>query len=124
MGPRREPRYTFPFFSKVPVKEPCSGSPTGPLWREIPVYRAFCISIENLVKIPLSKKALRKKRPSMFPKSGAPMEADAYFRALHNIYFGIPSKGASFKFPFMESLAERCPICRALRHSSFKVSGI
>jgi hypothetical protein len=24
-----------------------SGSPTGPLWREIPVHREFCISLEN-----------------------------------------------------------------------------
>ena len=30
----------------------------------------------------------------MFPKSGAPMEADAHSWALINISFGIPSKGA------------------------------
>ena len=32
-----------------------------------------------------NKKAPRKKGPSMFPKSGAPMEIDAHFRALLNI---------------------------------------
>ena len=32
-----------------------------------------------------NKKAPRKKRPTMFPKSGAPMEMDTHFRALLNI---------------------------------------
>ena len=29
------------FLSKVPAKEPPPGSPAGPLWREMVVYRAF-----------------------------------------------------------------------------------
>ena len=94
MGPREEPRYTFSFLSKVLANEPSPGSPSGSLWREIPVYRAFCISLKNLIKIPLNKMALRKKCLSMFPKSRAPMEADARFRALLNISLGVPSKGA------------------------------
>jgi len=79
LGPRKEPRYTFSHFSKIPANEPSPGSPIGLLWNEIPIYRAFCIFLKNLIKIPLNKKALRKKRPSMFPKSGAPMEADSHF---------------------------------------------
>ena len=35
-------------------------------------------------------KAQRKKRPSMFPKSEAPMEIDAHFRALLNISYCSP----------------------------------
>jgi len=31
----------FFFLSKIPASEPPPGSPTGPLWREIPIYRAF-----------------------------------------------------------------------------------
>ena len=121
MGPRKEPRHTFSFLSKIPANKPSPGSPTGPLWTEIPVYRSFCISLENLIKFPLNKKALKKKCPSMFPKSGAPMKVDAHFLALHNISFwGSPVKEPSFKVPFMESLAERCPVPRAL-HSFFKV---
>jgi len=81
-GPRKEPRYIFTFLSKIPANEPPPGSPIGPLWREIPIYGVFCISLDNLIKIPLNKKALRRKRPSMFPKSGTPMEADVHFRAL------------------------------------------
>jgi hypothetical protein len=38
-------------------------------------------------------KALRKEWPSMFPKSGAPTETDAHYRAVLNISFGVPSKG-------------------------------
>jgi hypothetical protein len=94
MGPRKEPRYTFSFLSKFPANEPSPGSPTGPIWREIPVYRAFCISPENLIKIPLNKKALRKKHPSMFPKSRAPTEVETHFQALLNISLRLPSKGA------------------------------
>jgi len=39
-------------------------------------------------------KALKKERLSMFSKSRAPKETDAYSRALLNISFGVPSKGA------------------------------
>ena len=38
--------------------------------------------------------ALRKKRPSLFPEIGAPREAEAHFRALLDISFRVPSKGA------------------------------
>jgi hypothetical protein len=119
-GSKKGTRYTFSLLSKIPANEPPPGSPTGPLWRERPVYRAFYISLENLTKIPLNKKALRKKCPSMFPKRGAPTEADSHFRALLNISFGVPSRGALPQAPFMESLAERCPTTTDLLHSSFK----
>jgi hypothetical protein len=39
-------------------------------------------------------KALRKERPSKLPKSRAPMEKDAHYRAVLNISFKVPSKGA------------------------------
>jgi len=123
-GSKKGNQIYFPFLSKIQADEPRPGPPTGPLWREIPVYRTFCISLENLIKIPLHKKALRKKRPSMFPKSGTLVEADAHFRTLLNISFAVPSKEPFPKVPFMESLAERCPVPRAFVHSSFKVPSI
>jgi hypothetical protein len=46
-----------------------------------------------LIQLFISK-ALIKERPSMFPKSAAPMETDANSRALINISFGVSSKGA------------------------------
>ena len=43
-----------------------------------------------------NKKAPGKKHPSMFPKSGAPMEAGTHFWALLNIFLGSPAKEPSF----------------------------
>jgi hypothetical protein len=53
--------------SKILTNKPTPVSPTGPQWREIPVYWAFCVSLKNLIKIPLNKKALREEHPSKFP---------------------------------------------------------
>jgi hypothetical protein len=43
------------------------------MWKEIPVYRAFCISLKNfiiiIIIIILNKKALRKKPPPCYPKA-------------------------------------------------------
>jgi len=39
----------FSFLSKVPANEPTPGSPTGPQCSGRPVYRAFCISLKNLI---------------------------------------------------------------------------
>ena len=61
------------FFSlKNPGKRTSSMFPNrAPMERQIPVniLQGICISLESLIKIPLSKKALKKKRTSMFPKS-------------------------------------------------------
>jgi len=44
------------FLFKVPVKEPLPGSPTGPLWAGLPVYKVFFyIYLEFLIKISLNK---------------------------------------------------------------------
>ena len=39
----------FSFNSEVPANELPPGSPKGPLWREIPVYREFCILLYSNV---------------------------------------------------------------------------
>jgi len=44
-GSKKGTQIYFSFLSKVLVNEPPPGSPKGPLWREIPVYRALCISL-------------------------------------------------------------------------------
>ena len=46
--------------------------------------QGICVSLKDLIRIPL-KKAPRKKRPSVFPKSGVPMEMDAHSQALLNV---------------------------------------
>jgi len=48
-GSKKGTQIYFPFLSKVPANEPPPGSPTGPLCRERPVYREFCISLKNLI---------------------------------------------------------------------------
>jgi len=48
-GSKKGTQLYFPFLSKVLANEPPPGSPTGPLCRERPIYRAFCISLKNLV---------------------------------------------------------------------------
>jgi len=48
-GSKKGTQIYFSFLSKVPASEPPPGSSTEPLWRERPVYRAFCISLKNLI---------------------------------------------------------------------------
>ena len=44
-GYKKGTQIYFPFNSNVPANELPPSSPTGPLLREIPVYRAFCIML-------------------------------------------------------------------------------
>jgi len=81
----------YSFFSKSPGKRIRSRFPNGaPMER---VTRLQGIFTSLLIYLFISK-ALRKERPPMFPKSGAPMETDAHSRALLNIFFEVPSNGA------------------------------
>jgi hypothetical protein len=44
-GSKKGTQIYYPFLSKSPASESLAGSLTGPLWREIPTYRAFlCLS--------------------------------------------------------------------------------
>jgi hypothetical protein len=111
--------YMF-FFSKIPAKEHPPSSPTGRLRREIPFYRAFCISLENLLKIPLNKKALRKKRPFMFPEAWSLWKQTPISEPCLTYLSESLVKEPSLK----KSLAKRCPVPTALIHSPFEVPGI
>jgi len=89
LGPRKEHRYVLYFLSKRPGKRTPSRSPTGPLWREIAIYRHYLYIFRNTNKnssklelFSLLSKALRKQHPSMFLNSGAPMKTDALFQSL------------------------------------------
>jgi hypothetical protein len=49
-GSKKGTQIYFSFLSKVlALNEPPPGSPTRPLWRGRPVYRAFCVSLKNLI---------------------------------------------------------------------------
>ena len=61
----------FLFLSKVPINETPPGSTTGPLWRELAVYRTFL----HIFQIPHKKISVNKKCfPSLKgPRKGAPL---------------------------------------------------
>jgi hypothetical protein len=98
----------------------------GPLWREILIYRAFSqISYKILLNKNFFSKTLKKDRPSMFPKSRAPIEADGHFQST-NVTFRVLRKGALPPGPLLgvpQRERERCPIAETL-HISFKVPSI
>jgi hypothetical protein len=53
---KRNPDMYSRFLSKVPVNEPPPSSPTGPLWRELPFYKAFFyISPKFFIQISVNK---------------------------------------------------------------------
>jgi hypothetical protein len=59
------------FLSELPAKEILPGFPTGPLWRDIIVYRAFCISLKDLIKIRLIKRTQERSAHPCSPKQGS-----------------------------------------------------
>jgi hypothetical protein len=122
-GSKKGTQMYFFFSLKSLGKQDPPSSPTEPLLGEMPLYVAFCISLEKLIKIPLNKKALREKGPSVFPKSESPKEEDTIFQSLLTYISRSPVKEPSFKVPFIESLAQKCPVPKDL-HSSFKIPGI
>ena len=93
------PESLFIWLSKVPVNEPAPGSPTGPLWRELPVSRAFFyMSLEFLKKLLLENfallsKGLGKGWPNMFPKTWSLWKQTPISKVLLSIFFWVPSKG-------------------------------
>jgi hypothetical protein len=48
-GSRKGTQIYFSFLSKAPANKPPPGSPTGPLQRGRPAYRAFYITLKNLI---------------------------------------------------------------------------
>jgi hypothetical protein len=55
-GAIKRPQLFFSILSKILANEHSPGSPTGALWKEILLYRVFCISLENLIKIRLIRR--------------------------------------------------------------------
>ena len=95
----------FLFLSKVPVNELLQVPQQGPYGDNCPFTGPFLrisyIPHKNFPKqrnFRLLSKALGKERPSMYPKSGAPMETDAHFP---EPYLAYPS-GSPVKEPFLQ----------------------
>ena len=88
-GSKKEPRYTLLFSQKVTASESLPGSPMWPLWSVITRLQGIFTSV--LIYLFISK-SLRKERPSLFPKSGVPIDKRPFQNL--NISFGVSSKGA------------------------------
>jgi len=90
-GSKKGSQIFFPFLSRSPGKRIPSRFPDGaPMERNTGLQGIFTYLLIHL----FISKALRNERPYMIPTSGAPIETDAHSRALLNISFGVPSKGA------------------------------
>jgi hypothetical protein len=50
-GSKKGTQIYFSFLSKVPANKPPPDSPTEPLWRGRPAYRAFCISLKKFTRV-------------------------------------------------------------------------
>ena len=97
---------TFIHLSKSPVHEPPPGSPMGPLWKEVPVTRAFLFinfrAPSKQASLQVSPHRAPIERNAPFPEpsfkylseflvngppsvilNGAPMERDALLQSLH-----------------------------------------
>jgi hypothetical protein len=69
--------------------------------------QGVCISLENLIQIPLKKKALKKKCTSMFPPKKGPLWKQTPISEPCLTYLlQSPVNEPSLMFPFMESLTE------------------
>jgi len=60
---------------------PPPGSPTGPLWRELPVSRAFLYISFDPSFVSLSISPVNE-TPLQVPQNGTPMEKEAHFQSL------------------------------------------
>jgi hypothetical protein len=90
--------------------------------REIPICRAFCISLKSLIKIPVISRPYGRSTPPCSPLAGPLWKQTPISEPCSTYLLDYPVKEPSLKFPFMESLTERCPVPRALLYSSFKGS--
>jgi hypothetical protein len=88
-GSKKGTHIYFLFLSKILASESPPGSQTGPLWRKIPAYRAFYISLA----ISLYLIGPEKRASLHVPQKWGPYRNTHPFQSL-NISFGVPSKGA------------------------------
>jgi hypothetical protein len=107
-GSKKGTQIYFPFLSKHPSKRIPSR-----LSNRAPIERDTCLQgiLTYLLIYLFISKALRKEHPSVFPKSGAPVETDTHFRAYLTYLSGSPVKE-----PSLEALCTE-PFQRETLHS-------
>jgi len=65
----RNPGILFLFSQKSQQTNPTPGFPAGSLWREILVYRSFCISLKDLIKMPVIRRPQERNAHPCSPKA-------------------------------------------------------
>jgi len=90
-GSKKGTQIYYVILSKVPANKPLQVAQRGPYGERYSPTGHLHIS-KGPNKNSSNKKASRKKHPSMFPKSGAPMEIDAHSQTLLNISYSSPVK--------------------------------
>ena len=107
----------YPFLSKSPNKRISSRFPKrAPMERDTHLQSIFT----SLLLYLFISKALHKQHHSMFSKSRTLWKQMPIPETCLTYLSGSPVKEPSLQVP----LRERCPVPRALLHSSFKVPGI
>jgi hypothetical protein len=105
----KELRYVFPFSLKSSSKRTPTGSPTGPLWRELHVYKAFFNVFPKFhIKIPLNNFIPSVKDPRRGASLHVLQKRGTYgnrrpFPELYLSYLlGSPVKEPSLQVPLIE----------------------
>jgi len=106
---KKGPRYAFSFSLKSPGTRTPPASPTGPLWRELPINKAFLQLSQIPHKIPEIKtfipslKGPRKGASLHVPQKRGPNGNRCPFPEPYLAYLsGSPLKEPSFQFPLIE----------------------
>ena len=110
-GSKKGTQIYFSFFSKVLANEPPLGSPTGPLWRGRPVYRAFCISVKNCIFRVPQKRSPSPRSPSWnSSQRDVPPLEPSFIHLLKSLVYDSPPPHIPVS-PRMERgpHGERCP---------------
>ena len=81
-GSNRGTTIYFSFLSKIPSTRTLSRFRKRATMERDTLLQDIYISLKNLIKIPINRKALRKKRPSMFHKNGTPIDRDTLLQGI------------------------------------------
>jgi hypothetical protein len=116
-GSYKRTKMYFIFLSKRPGNRIYSGSQTGPLWREIPAYRA-CLHIWWYTA--LSQRHYKKSVPPVFPKTVTLRKQPPIPKPYLTYFSGVPSRGGSIQVLLMEIFGDASFLEPSIRRSDFR----
>jgi hypothetical protein len=99
----------FPFLSKVPANEPPPGFPTGSLWRERPVYRAFSYHSETSFLVSPVKEPSLRVPFTKFLAEGCPTTRALLHSSVKVPGIRVPPPHTKFPSDEKGPNGERCP---------------